>query len=373
MSVKIRSFRNGGWEVDIRGRRPDGTRYRERRKSPVSSKTGSLRWAEERERHLLTLGNGALKEVKREDVPTWEAFGPRFLSEYCKAERHKQSGIDAKQAILDLHLLPRWRNKKLDEITPEDVQKLKTDLAEKSGKTTNNILSVARKMLKIALEWRVIDKLPCKIGEVNESDPSMWFYDFHEYERLIAEASKVPEEYLVALLGGEAGLRLGEIRALQWKDINFAVGSLCVGRSLYKEQVQATKGWELRHVPLTARLLAALKQHRHLRSQWVVCQTDGRFLTRKMVAGLILRAARRCGLRAGVHALRHSFCSHLAMRGAPLVVIRELAGHKNIATTMKYMHLSPGAKTDAIRLLDERAAGRHCGDGTSAVSQVAGS
>ena len=67
------------------------------------------------------------------------------------------------------------------------------------------------------------------------------------------------------------------------------------------------------------------------------------------------RAARKAGLReAGVHRLRHTFCSHLAMHGAPAKAIQELAGHQDLATTQRYMHLSPAAVEGAIRLLDQR-------------------
>jgi len=44
-----------------------------------------------------------------------------------------------------------------------------------------------------------------------------------------------------------------------------------------------------------------------------------------------------------VHILRHTFCSHLAMRGAPARAIQELAGHQDLDTTQRYMHLSPAA------------------------------
>ena len=48
------------------------------------------------------------------------------------------------------------------------------------------------------------------------------------------------------------------------------------------------------------------------------------------------------------------FCSHLAMKGAPARAIHELAGHADLATTQRYMHVSPAATEDAIRLLDMR-------------------
>lgn len=68
--------------------------------------------------------------------------------------------------------------------------------------------------------------------------------------------------------------------------------------------------------------------------------------------GAIRRAARRAGVsRHGIHMLRHTFCFHLAMRGAPARAIQELAGQEDLGTTQRYMHLSPAAIASAIRLL----------------------
>jgi site-specific recombinase XerD len=57
----------------------------------------------------------------------------------------------------------------------------------------------------------------------------------------------------------------------------------------------------------------------------------------------------------GWHVLWHSFCSHLAMKGAPPKAIQELAGHTTLAMTMRYMHLAPSAPREAIGLLDRKA------------------
>jgi site-specific recombinase XerD len=77
-----------------------------------------------------------------------------------------------------------------------------------------------------------------------------------------------------------------------------------------------------------------------------------------MIQVLMRRSARRANVKVGVHILRHTFCSHLAMRGAPARAIQELAGHQDLATTQRYMHLSPAALDAAIRLLDGPAENR---------------
>jgi len=85
----------------------------------------------------------------------------------------------------------------------------------------------------------------------------------------------------------------------------------------------------------------------------VLCQPDGAFVTPKIVSDHVRRAARVANLqRRGVHVLRHTFCSHLAMRGAPARAIQELAGHRDLSTTQRYMHLTPAALDAAVRLLD---------------------
>ncbi len=71
------------------------------------------------------------------------------------------------------------------------------------------------------------------------------------------------------------------------------------------------------------------------------------------------RAQRRAGLpraSGAVHLLRHTFCSHLAMRGAPAKAIQELTGHAHLSTTLRYLHLSPAARTSAIEPLQRAPA-----------------
>jgi site-specific recombinase XerD len=75
-------------------------------------------------------------------------------------------------------------------------------------------------------------------------------------------------------------------------------------------------------------------------------------VTQKEVQGIMKRVAREVRVRHGVHILRHTFRSHLAMRGAPARAIEELAGHKDLATTQRYMHLSPALLDRAIELLE---------------------
>lgn len=350
MAIKIRRYRRGGWEADIRVMLPNGAKKRERTRRCVSSKSAAARWAEARERELLV--NGAAKPQK--EVPTVSEFAPRFLDGHARANQQKPGGIAHKEAVLRTHLLPQLGARRLDQITTEEVQRLKHALRAKAPKTVNNVLTVLNMMLKKAVEWGVIDTMPCSVRLLKVSASSVDFYDFDEYERLVEAARQIGcTAHVVVLLGGDAGLRGGEMRALRWTDVDLQKGQLRVECNEWQGHITTTKGNRVRYVPMTARLRHALKHHRHLRGQRVLYRGDGQTMTASALIETIGRAARRANVRNnGSHILRHTFCSHLAMRGVPARAIQELAGHRDLSTTQRYMHLSSAAIDDAIRLLN---------------------
>ena len=349
MGVTIRKYRRGGWEADITLRLPDGSRYRERRVVSHSSKSAAQRWGEDRERHLLQYGPAQPKK----EVPTLKEFAPQFL-QGASANRQKASTVTAKQSILTNHLLPYIGAKRLDAVNPEDVARLKYQLRARSPKTVNNVLTVWSAVYTTAVDLGVVERRPCAIPLLRVPKATAAFHDFAEYARLV-EAARQESTLAVVIvrLGGDAGLRCGEILALDWSDVDLPQRQLTIARSDWRGHVAGTKSGRVRYIPLTRQLAAALQMHRHLRGSRVVCQSDGRPLTQMIVYGTVRRAARRAGVtRYGVHMLRHTFCSHLAMRGAPARAIQELAGHQDLGTTQRYMHLSPAAIASAIRLLD---------------------
>lgn len=110
---------------------------------------------------------------------------------------------------------------------------------------------------------------------------------------------------------------------------------------------------------MSREVVAALKEHRHLKGELVFCQPDGRPFRDHHMRPPLRRACRRASLREiGWHVLRHTFASHLVMKGVPLKTVQELLGHADIHMTMRYAHLSPDVKREAVELLDTPAATR---------------
>ena len=176
--------------------------------------------------------------------------------------------------------------------------------------------------------------------------------------------------YLIVLLGGERGFGCGEMIGARMERRRFRQAAALrpavrVARACddSEERTAAARADD-------DRLAAALREHRHLRGR--VCSVRGTAHRSPRTSLAIMfgkRPARRRS-RSGVHRLRHTFCSHLAMRGAPARAIQELAGHQELITTQRYMHLSPAAVENAIRLLElpqPRQPWRNVGDDETAV------
>lgn len=386
MSVRVRPWRGqpGKFQVDIIFRKPDGKRVRDQRVHEAKTQGMAQRWGEARESQLRA-GTLAAKAEKHE-VMTVDEFAPKFVEGHLKANLAKQSATDTVEGILRVHILPFIGVLTLDRVTDDVVADLKARWtrggyttpdgkreirATQARKTINNRLSALGSMLKTAVEWRTstgLASMPCAVRLLkvdNQKLPS--FYDHDDYERLVEGARLAgPRVLALVLLAGDGGLRRGECIGLNLTDIDLKNARMTVRRSVYFKAKQnhedSVKGLLAKPVPLTPRLLDALKAVRHLRGERVLYTDDGSELTPKIVRMWIMRAEKKAGLpqTGRLHVLRHTFASHAAMAGVPARTIQELSRHTTMAVTMRYMHLSPSALDDGIAML---AASRKAGGG----------
>ena len=372
MTVKVRPYKRGGWEVDIVLTFPGRQKIRERRKAPVPTKSAAKRWGEERERQLIQYYTNTdpseddedeRPDLVKKEVPTLRAFIPRYMEGFCKANRHRPSTMQRKQSITRAHLIPKLGHKRLHRITAEDIQQLKASLGHMKPVSANSVIKLLKAILNVAVEWKVILEPPVKIKKIRESETQPKFYDFADYRRLVAFARTIdPRVLLVVLLGGDAGLRRGEMIALEWSDIDLIHGRMTIARSEYRGEVTSTKGHRARTVPLSDDLKVALQAHR-IGGPRVLYSCGSKTPCESTIRNWLAEAQEAAGFPIkGPHTLRHTFCSHLAMRGAPARAIQKLAGHQSVVTTERYMSLSPIALEESIRLLNRRPVWRHDGD-----------
>lgn len=150
------------------------------------------------------------------------------------------------------------------------------------------------------------------------------------------------------------GMRMGELRALRWKDVDFAAGRITISRAFSWEIESSTKSRQMRTVPLARQAeetLAETKQRRRFteREDFVFCRPDGGCVDRSAARRRFVAAQKAAGLRVRrFHDLRHTFGS-LAIRKFDLVAVQAMMGHSKITTTQRYLHSKPRAD-DAAKL-----------------------
>lgn len=145
------------------------------------------------------------------------------------------------------------------------------------------------------------------------------------------------------LLTLNTGMRLGEVLKLRWGDIDFSRRWLTV-------EGRTSKTRQTRHIPLNAEAFRVLSQWREQ------CESSSRVFD---VSTSFKTAWRKLLEPLGIvdfrwHDLRHHFASRLVQAGVPLNTVRDLLGHSSIAMTLRYAHLAPDQRCEAVALLDEK-------------------
>lgn len=301
-------------------------------------------------------------------TPLLREYAPTYL-ERC-ALNNKLSTHETKETLLERHIVAELGDRHLDEIDYDAIEDFKAALLKRrmviiDGKSTkieklgaksiNNCLSVLRNLLTLARKRHRTINVP-DIEWLEIEDVDFDFLTFDEASALLRSADQDGEWGVMVLVAQRTGLRQGELIGLQWSDVDFKKGVLRVKRTVYRGRIGSPKGGRWRDVDLGDDVLRVLKAHRHLRGEWVFCDMDGKRFTDGKCKHPLWRACARAGIRRiGWHVLRHTFASHLAMKGVPLRRIQDLLGHSTIRMTERYAHLMPDADRDAVRLLDTGA------------------
>ena len=140
------------------------------------------------------------------------------------------------------------------------------------------------------------------------------------------------------------GARKGELQNLKWPQVDFEQGII---------SLLDTKNGERRDIPMNETVKATLKAMERT-SEFVFPNRNGKRIDDAQVQISFCKAIERSGIEDfHFHDLRHTFASNLVMQeGVDLNDVRELLGHKKMAMTLRYAHLSPKHKTRVVNILD---------------------
>ncbi len=271
---------------------------------------------------------------------------------YCKTNKAKSTYKREIQAIK--HLKISFGNlslAKIDNKCIEDYKSIRIDqgLAPSS---LNRELTVLSAILKKALEWNFIEKVPhITILKLPKRPPN--FLSIEEVQRLLECSSAWLRPIIIVLRN--TGMRIGEVLQLKFTDIDLENNVIIV-------KSQKTSNYRI--VPINYELSEMLewlsKYYVHPKSMqvsirhadqknYLICHPDGSRVT--SIKNSFNKACSKAGIKATPHSVRHTFASHLVMNQVDLVSIKELLGHSSISTTMIYSHVSNDYKKKTVSRL----------------------
>ncbi|RDH84504.1 MAG: hypothetical protein DIZ80_03220 [endosymbiont of Galathealinum brachiosum] len=313
----------------------------------------------------------------QEKLKTLEGFINNRYEEWVTT--HRKSGVETIKTIK--RHFNQFYQKPLSEINPWIIDKWRSDRKKAgiSASTINRDIASLKSALSKAVEWRIIDTHPLSALKPFKTDGKVNVRYLSDHETaslrkaLIDRDNKIINErenanrwrekrgydlypditnYSYAdhltpmtLLTINTGLRRGEMFDLKWTDINLDTKTLTI-------HGKTAKSGQTRHIPLNHEVIKTL-------TQWKIHASDNelifpnkkgnRFHTIKRSWASIIKSAGITGFRW--HDLRHDFASKLVMAGVPLNTVRELLGHTDLKTTLRYAHLAPDHKADAVERL----------------------
>jgi integrase len=241
MSVRRRKWtdRNGvkreAWVVDVQVVGKDGRLRRVQKVSPLQSRRAAEKLEHEIREELLQADVSAALP----DVPTLAEFADRFMKTYA-ATNNKPSEIESKLSILRVHLVPALGQLRLDQIGAPEIEAYKAKKVESklARKTVNNQLTVLRKLLATAVEWRLLPTTP-QIKWLKTPSPEFDFLTFDEADQLIVGADDEWRAMITVAL--RTGLRLGELLALRLSDVDLDTGRIVVRRAVARGVIGTPK------------------------------------------------------------------------------------------------------------------------------------
>jgi integrase len=295
---------------------------------------------------------------------TFAAAAAGYLHHIEHVRGREQATVRDYRGSIDGYLNPRWGQLPVDAITPDDVERLRDDLAKRelSPRTIVRHLTVAHGVFKYAIRKHGLKSNPASADLVDR--PAVRYsgeFVTLDPEQLAAlvRAAVTEQDAVLYLTAAMSGLRQGELRALRWSDIDFPGDRIHVRRSATvgaNAKIKAPKSGRVRSVPMVPQVAAALaglwrREHFTADDDLVFGNQVGEVENDTIMRRRYFRALNDAGLPpVRFHDLRHMFGS-TAVKTFPLSDVQAMLGHAHITTTMRYVWHRPG-EDDARRLAE---------------------
>lgn len=241
------------------------------------------------------------------------------------------------------HLCGFFGNRLLCDISCLDIERYKKFRVKRvSPSTVNRELACLKKMFNLAIQWGMTSDNPLKgVSFFIEPKRSFRWWKRDEIDRFLSVCDE--RMRLIATVGLNTGMRLGELLSLRWTQVDFH------NRIITAEE---SKSSTYRKIQMNELVVMGLKSAKNDHEYVFVNPKTAKPFT--SIRKAFETTCKRAGIeRSTPHAMRHTFASHLTMAGVDPQTIMELGGWKSLDLVMRYSHLAPAHKQSAVDKLAE--------------------
>ena len=311
----------------------------------------------------------ATKQAAQDDLArvTKEFSTDIKLKDLCKAYIDEHSLLHCKESTKKLYEgyvnnnLVDLRFKKAKDITKRNLDLMVLDFKRKglSNKSINNIIGFLRSVYKYGIDNKWLSENPAKsikkLPKITRDIKYLTSEQMKQFEQIIQTFPI--ERYVTLLVDLYTGMRISELLAIEWTDIDTIHNTITVNKQYYKGRLSTTKTYKSTRkisVPdFIIEKLFELKASQKVSSKIVFCGHTGSYLNQgKFVSHWFKKAMDAMGLDYNFHCLRHTYATYLLSNSVPIKFVQEQLGHSTAQTTLNvYGHVMPNVNKDAMNLL----------------------
>lgn len=274
---------------------------------------------------------------------TFRELAEKYL-DWCNG---RQRSYEVKRYVI-YSLLKIYDGYYLNDFTSQVIEKLQSDYLKNNYRPAyiNKIVAILKHAMTKAYEWEMITEDTLrrirKVKMLKGETKRLRYLTVEECQALIAACDSHIRPIIITALN--TGMRKGEILNLKWDNVDLKNGFILLDR---------TKNGDRREIPINDTLRGVFQAIvRRLDIPYVFYnpETGKPYTDLKRPFSAALRRAKIQDFH--FHDLRHTFASQLVMAGVDITTVKELLGHKSLTMTLRYAHLAPSHKVEALKKYD---------------------